>query len=1095
MKNKFVQIGAALLCAAITARAGTHTWTGGSPINANWSAIANWSGNNPPGVGERSVVVIFPAISQEYAPVQDIAGLQISQMQILGNYTFHGAGGAAYTFSGTNDVVLAGANSTFDDDVAINLDGKPDFVVSNGMTLTVQSPMQGAGGLNKRGAGTMRMEGVFGNTYTNETYVWEGTLQLAKNSGVSIAGDLCVGDYVGGSKADKVILQAANQIADDAWVIIHSSGYLNLNNFNETLWILDFVGGEVATGTGTLTLTGPLTASDAIDPLINDSAYLKGKVNIGSVAKAFSVDGSATFDVLATISGSADFHKYGSGYLFLSSSNAFSGPFTIHDGSVYVFDAFALGSVAGHTHVLNGATLDMGYSSIVNGETIHLNGLGFGGNGALSAQNGIGSPTLIGSLVLDSSASIFVGTNLTLSFKGVISGPGGYRKLGPGELWLDGGAANTYAGATYVDAGTLTLGKAANTIAVPGTLVVGDNIGAWQSDAVQLLNNGQLAISSVTVRSSGLLDIAQYVQTLGGLTIEGSGQVNVDNNGVLNMPTLVAFTNPETAIESESSPGLYSTPAITGNGEVHLVSATTISSTWQNGIYPRITGAASAHLIKTGEGFLSIDASNSYTGLTIIKAGVLGISDNFGLGSASGATQVTNSGALSVSYSVSAAEPLVLASDSQNQLNAALSSSTTNTWTGPITLLSNSVIKTQTGYGSGKLRIAGVIGGPGKLIKIGSDPLEVIGTSANTYAGGTAVNEGALWLNKTNAVAIPGGLTVGDGTNSAAADEVKLLLADQIADTSIVEVKQFGTLNLNSFTETIGSLQGAGVVNTVLGTLTAGGNNFSTTFSGFIGGVGFTSFVKQGTGFLLFTGTNNASGKTIVSGGKLIAHGLVTGAIYVSNNATLGGYGTVGPVFATNGIVSPGAGAGLIDTKNLALNSGSSVRIELNGTNAGVNCDQINVTGTVSLGSCTLDGTLGFASAISNKFIVIKNDGADAVVGTFAGLPEGATTLIGGATFKVSYVGGDGNDVVLTQITMPPQPTMGGVTRFPNGQIQINGQGVPGTIYNVLANTNLNTTNWVFIGTANPSPVTGNMQFTDTNAPNFQMRFYQFVLP
>ena len=49
-----------------------------------------------------------------------------------------------------------------------------------------------------------------------------------------------------------------------------------------------------------------------------------------------------------------------------------------------------------------------------------------------------------------------------------------------------------------------------------------------------------------------------------------------------------------------------------------------------------------------------------------------------------------------------------------------------------------------------------------------------------------------------------------------------------------------------------------------------------------------------------------------------------------------------------------------------------------------------------------------------NVFTIIANDGADAVVGTFAGLAEGATITLNGVTLVISYVGGTGNDVVLT---------------------------------------------------------------------------------
>src|SRR5436190_19027966 len=47
-----------------------------------------------------------------------------------------------------------------------------------------------------------------------------------------------------------------------------------------------------------------------------------------------------------------------------------------------------------------------------------------------------------------------------------------------------------------------------------------------------------------------------------------------------------------------------------------------------------------------------------------------------------------------------------------------------------------------------------------------------------------------------------------------------------------------------------------------------------------------------------------------------------------------------------------------------------------------------------------------------DRFIVLKNDGPDAVQGTFAGLPEGAS-LPGFPHLRITYAGGDGNDVEL----------------------------------------------------------------------------------
>src|SRR5256886_14470272 len=77
--------------------------------------------------------------------------------------------------------------------------------------------------------------------------------------------------------------------------------------------------------------------------------------------------------------------------------------------------------------------------------------------------------------------------------------------------------------------------------------------------------------------------------------------------------------------------------------------------------------------------------------------------------------------------------------------------------------------------------------------------------------------------------------------------------------------------------------------------------------------------------------------------------------------------------------------------------------------------DQINVAGTVNLSGATLSGVVGFAPAAGTTFIIINNDGSGAVIGTFSGLAEGAAVTLSGQTFTISYVGGTGNDVVLTR--------------------------------------------------------------------------------
>ncbi|HEV8267425.1 MAG TPA: immunoglobulin domain-containing protein, partial [Thermoanaerobaculia bacterium] len=86
------------------------------------------------------------------------------------------------------------------------------------------------------------------------------------------------------------------------------------------------------------------------------------------------------------------------------------------------------------------------------------------------------------------------------------------------------------------------------------------------------------------------------------------------------------------------------------------------------------------------------------------------------------------------------------------------------------------------------------------------------------------------------------------------------------------------------------------------------------------------------------------------------------------------------------------------------------------GTTPGVNYDQLAVTGTVSLGNAALALSVGYSPIMGDTYIIISNDALDAVTGTFANLAEGATFAVGTNAFSITYAGGTGNDVVLTNI-------------------------------------------------------------------------------
>jgi hypothetical protein len=71
------------------------------------------------------------------------------------------------------------------------------------------------------------------------------------------------------------------------------------------------------------------------------------------------------------------------------------------------------------------------------------------------------------------------------------------------------------------------------------------------------------------------------------------------------------------------------------------------------------------------------------------------------------------------------------------------------------------------------------------------------------------------------------------------------------------------------------------------------------------------------------------------------------------------------------------------------------------------------VNGPVNLGNSTLNLSLGsgFAAGASSgaTFTIIQS--TNPIIGTFAGLPEGFTLVVGGKTFTISY---KSNMVVLT---------------------------------------------------------------------------------
>lgn len=168
--------------------------------------------------------------------------------------------------------------------------------------------------------------------------------------------------------------------------------------------------------------------------------------------------------------------------------------------------------------------------------------------------------------------------------------------------------------------------------------------------------------------------------------------------------------------------------------------------------------------------------------------------------------------------------------------------------------------------------------------------------------------------------------------------------------------------------------------------------------------------------------------------------GVLTGIYgegYVSG--ILRGTGTVRGylMIAQGATIAPGMSPGCITVGSLDLIG--NYEFELGGKTACTQHDQIKLasgSGVVAINSdhatLSIYSFGDFVQSIGDQFVIIDNQTNQAIQGHFKGLPEGAEVRAGNAIFTISYVGGDGNDVVLTaanNLAAPRTPNTG-VAKF-----------------------------------------------------------------
>ena len=114
--------------------------------------------------------------------------------------------------------------------------------------------ISGVGTLTKAGAGTLLFMNANENTYSGDTVVADGTLDLAKpGNAVAVPGNLMAGPAPFGSSV-LVRWSQNNQVNANGIVTANAGSLLDLNGFNQTLARLNlYDGADVQTGAGKLT--------------------------------------------------------------------------------------------------------------------------------------------------------------------------------------------------------------------------------------------------------------------------------------------------------------------------------------------------------------------------------------------------------------------------------------------------------------------------------------------------------------------------------------------------------------------------------------------------------------------------------------------------------------------------------------------------------------------------------------------------------------------------------------------------------------------------------------------------------------------------
>jgi autotransporter-associated beta strand protein len=321
------------------------------------------------------------------------------------------------------------------------------------------------------------------------------------------------------------------------------------------------------------------------------------------------------------------------------------------------------------------------------------------------------------------------------------------------------------------------------------------------------------------------------------------------------------------------------------------------------------------------------------------------------------------------------------------------------------------------GLDNSSTTFSGDTSGGGALTKTGSGTLTV---SGRLNHGSTFVQQGTLHLEDAESTGFvslqSGGTLSGSGLNRG---------------------RIFG--DIGSFVSATGGFASFGDATTTSGFFHEGSLDVNTSTTLLLDAdkaeLGSSTTLAGGGRLVTLNGAQIGTGESLTASGSATIDGNFTNGGTVNGPAggdqltftdDVDGDGNyTGNILFSDGF-SPGASPAQISLENVEFDSSSELLIELGGYVPGDDHDQLVVSGDVVLGGSLVVETLGLFTLDSFDQFTIIDVTTGTLSGTFAGLAEGALVPIAGSIpATISYVGGTGNDVVLTGVPEPATCSLG----------------------------------------------------------------------